>query len=216
MTKLMTAKQREDFFDCLHQNYPDPKCELKWKNTWELIVAIILSAQTTDKNVNSRTPALFQVASTPQQTLILGEEKVKSYLTSINYYNNKTRAIMALAKVLHEQYHDELPHDFETLLNLPGIGRKTASVFLNVAYNAPYIGVDTHVFRLVHRLGICTGKTPEEVQDKLQKIVPEKYKPTVALALVLLGRYICTAKKLKCNECPMYQVCYSDEKQELK
>ena len=216
MTKLMTSKQREDFFDCLHQAYPKPKCELKWTNTWELIVAIILSAQTTDRNVNLRTPALFQVANTPGQTLALGEEKVKSYLTSINYYNNKTRAIMALAKILHEQYHDEMPADFETLLTLPGIGRKTASVFLNVAYNAPYIGVDTHVFRLVHRLGICTGKTPEEVQDKLQKLVPTKYKPTVALALVLLGRYICTAKKLKCNECPMYQVCCSDEKQELK
>ena len=216
MTKLMTAEQREKFFDCLHKAYPEPKCELQWTNTWELIVAIILSAQTTDKNVNLRTPALFQVANTPKQTQDLGEEKVKSYLTSINYYNNKTRAIMALAKTLHEQYHDEMPKDFNTLLTLPGIGRKTASVFLNVAYNAPYIGVDTHVFRLVHRLGICTGKTPEEVQDKLQKIVPEKYKPTIALALVLLGRYICTAKKLKCNDCPMYQVCYSDEKQELK
>ena len=183
-----------------------------WHNTWELIVAIILSAQTTDKNVNLRTPALFKAANTPKVTLELGEDKVKSYLTSINYYNNKTRSIMALAKTLHEKYHDEMPKDFETLLTLPGIGRKTASVFLNVAYNAPYIGVDTHVFRLVHRLGICTGKTPEEVQEKLQSIVPDKYKPTVALALVLLGRYICTAKKLKCDECPMYKVCCSDEK----
>ena len=213
MTKLMTAKQREDFFDCLLHIYPNPKCELKWSNTWELIVAIILSAQTTDKNVNLRTPALFQVANTPQATLKLGEEQVKSYLTSINYYNNKTRSILALARILHDQYHDEMPTDFNTLLTLPGIGRKTASVFLNVAYHAPYIGVDTHVFRLVHRLGICTGKTPEEVQEKLQKIVPEKYKSDLALALVLLGRYVCTAKKPKCGECPMYKVCLSDEKQ---
>jgi len=214
MTKLMTAEQRRAFFDCLHHTYPNPKCELKWTNTWELIVAIILSAQTTDKNVNLRTPALFQAANTPEKTLKLGEEKVKSYLTSINYYNNKTRSIMALAQILHNQYHDQMPTDFNTLLTLPGIGRKTASVFLNVAYNAPYIGVDTHVFRLVHRLGICTGSTPEEVQDKLQKIVPDKYKPSVALALVLLGRYVCTAKKLKCGECPMYPVCCADEKQE--
>ena len=212
MTNLMTVKQRNDFFDCLNSAYPNPKCELKWTNTWELIVAIILSAQTTDKNVNLRTPALFKVANTPQATLKLGEEKVKSYLTSINYYNNKTRSIIALAQILHDNYHDKMPTDFETLTTLPGIGRKTASVFLNVAYNKPYIGVDTHVFRLVHRLGICTGKTPEEVQEKLQQLVPEKYKSTVALALVLLGRYVCTAKKLKCHECPMYDVCYSDEK----
>ena len=129
------------------------------------------------------------------------------------YYNNKAKSIVNLAKELVENFQGNLPKDFDTLIKLPGIGRKTASVFLNVAYHAPYIGGDTHVFRLVHRLKIGVGKTPQEVQEKLEQIVPEKYKPDFALAMVLLGRYICTARKPKCAECPMYEVCDSDEKE---
>lgn len=210
---LMNEAQRLKFIEKLHEVYPNPKCELNWTTPWELIMAIILSAQSTDKNVNKNTPALFKAVPTPQKAIELGIEGITPLLKSINYYNNKTKSIVNLAKELVVNFNGELPKDFDTLIKLPGIGRKTASVFLNVAYHAPYIGVDTHVFRLVHRLKICTGKTPQEVQEKLEKLVPEKYKPDFALAMVLLGRYICTARKPKCAECPMYEVCCSEEKE---
>ncbi|MBQ3695803.1 MAG: endonuclease III [Alphaproteobacteria bacterium] len=212
MQKLMDSKQLESFCAALLKAYPSPKCELKWTNTWELIVAIILSAQSTDKNVNTHAPALFAAANTPEAMLKMGYDKVHSYLTSINYHNNKAKSIMALAQVIVDKFGGQMPKDYDTLLTLPGIGHKTASVFLNVAYHAPRIGVDTHVFRLCHRLGIAFAKTPEELQKKLEQIVPEKYKPDFALALVLLGRYICTARKVKCDECPMYTICISGEK----
>ena len=212
MQKLMNPTQLEKFCEALLNAYPTPKCELKWTNTWELIVSIILSAQSTDKNVNAHTPALFAVANTPETMLKMGYDKVHSYLTSINYHNNKAKSIMNLAQVIVDKYDGKMPTDFDTLITLPGIGNKTASVFLNVAYHAPKIGVDTHVFRLCHRLGIAFAKTPEELQKKLEQIVPQKYKADFSLALVLLGRYICTARKVNCTECPMYQVCISEER----
>jgi len=210
---FMNEQQRLKFIEALHKAYPTPKCELDWSNEWELMMAIILSAQSTDKNVNKTTPALFKVADTPEKALKLGVEGITPLVKTVNYFNNKTKAIVNLAKVIVSQYHGKIPTDFNTLITLPGIGRKTASVFLNVAYHAPFIGVDTHVFRLAHRLKICAGKTPQEVQEKLEKIVPDKYKPTFALAMVLLGRYICTARKPKCLECPLHEVCLSDEKE---
>ena len=130
MQKLMNTPQLENFCAALLKAYPDPKCELKWTNPWELIVAIILSAQSTDKNVNTQTPALFAVANTPQDFLKMGYDKIHSYLTSINYHNNKARAIMNLAQVIVDKYNGEIPKDFTTLTTLPGIGNKTASVFL--------------------------------------------------------------------------------------
>lgn len=210
---LMNEQQRLKFIEVLHKAYPKPKCELNWSNEWELMMAIILSAQSTDKNVNKTTPALFAVANTPEKVLKLGIDGITPLVKTINYFNNKTKAIVKLAEVIVNQYKGKVPADFNTLITLPGIGRKTASVFLNVAYHAPFIGVDTHVFRLAHRLKICTGKTPQEVQINLEKIVPDKYKPTFALAMVLLGRYICTARKQECSECPLYDVCLSDEKE---
>lgn len=213
MTKhLMTPEQRNLFWMALQQNYPEPRCELNWTNPFSLMVAIILSAQSTDKNVNNVTDKLFQVADTPQQILELGEDGVKAYTKSINYFNNKTKHIVALADKILNKYNNIVPHDFDTLITLPGIGRKTANVFLNIIDHAPNIGVDTHVFRLCHRLKICTGKTPHDIEAKLNKIVPESYKSDVGLALVLHGRYICTARKPKCKECPLAHVCISDEK----
>lgn len=214
MSRLMNKSERDAFWDALNQAYPDPKCELNWTNPFGLMMAIILSAQSTDKNVNKVTEKLFTVADTPEQVVALGEDGLKPYTKSINYFNNKTHNIVALARVLLDKYNGQLPSTFEELITLPGIGRKTANVFLNVVYHASLIGVDTHVFRLSHRLNICTGKTPADVEEKLKKLVPEKYKPTVALGLVLHGRYICTARHPKCDECPLYHVCTSDEKQE--
>lgn len=209
---LMTSSERENFWHTLNEVYPDPRCELNYTNDFSLMVAIILSAQSTDKNVNKVTEKLFPVADTPEQFLNLGIDEIKKYTKSINYFNNKTKHIFELAKILLEKYNGQMPHDFDTLLTLPGVGRKTANVFLNIVEHAPNIGVDTHVFRLCHRLKICTGKTPQEIEHKLQKLVPDWYKPDVALALVLHGRYICTAKKPKCAECPLFNVCCSDEK----
>lgn len=209
---LMTPAQRQTFFETLNRAYPNPKCELNWTNDFTLMVAIILSAQSTDKMVNRITPALFAAADTPQKMLDLGTEKITQLVSSINYFNNKTRSIMGLAKVLTEKYNGKMPTDFDTLLTLPGVGRKTANVFLNVAYHTPTIGVDTHVLRLINRLKLGVAKTPDEGEKIMQKIVPDWYKADVALALVLHGRYICTAKKPKCADCPLKAVCLADEK----
>lgn len=212
MAQLMTAEQRKRFWAALQKAYPNPGCELHWSNPWELMMAIILSAQTTDKQVNRVTPALFQAADTPEKILDLGEDKVRALVKSVNYFNNKTRSIVNLAHVVATQFGGSIPRDFDTLITLPGIGRKTAAVFLNVAYHAPYIGVDTHVFRLCHRLKICTGKKPGDIEKQLYDLVPQAYQADVALALVLFGRYVCKAAKPLCDKCPMYDVCISDEK----
>ena len=210
---MMTAGERTAFWQALARAYPNPKCELKWSNPFALLVAIILSAQSTDKNVNAVTDQLFPVADTPAQIAALGEDGVKQYTRRINYYNNKTKHIVALAREILNRYGGQVPTDFETLLTLPGVGRKTANVFLNIVFHTPNIGVDTHVFRLCHRLKICGGKTPEEVEKNLNKRVPSAYKADVGLALVLHGRYVCTARKPKCALCPLYEVCRADEKE---
>ena len=209
---LLSQQELEEFCSALHALYPNPQCELVWENPWQLIMAIILSAQSTDKNVNRVTPELFKAVPTPEKAVELGEDGVRPFVKSINYFNNKTRSIVALAQKLLDQHQGKMPTDFDTLVTLPGIGKKTASVFLNVAYHKPYIGVDTHIFRLAHRLKLCTGKTPAEVQEKLEKCVPERYKKSFALAMVLLGRYICQARKPRCEECPIYGICKADEK----
>ena len=212
MARLMTAAERSIFWQALKQAYPQPRCELNWSNPFALLMAIILSAQSTDKTVNKITEKLFPVADTPDQVVALGEEGLKVYTKSINYFNNKTHHIFMLAKILMEKYNGQVPHDFDTLITLPGIGRKTANVFLNIVDHAPMIGVDTHVFRLCHRLKICTGKNPPEIETKLHKLVPPDFKADVSLALVLHGRYICTARKPHCEQCPIYDACRADEK----
>ena len=204
---LMQKKELIKFLDKLFEVYPNPRCELNYQNHFTLLTAIILSAQSTDKSVNKVTETLFKVASTPNEMLKLGEEGLKQHIKSINYFNNKAKSIINLSRELIEKHNSTVPNNFETLLSLSGVGKKTASVFLNVAFHAPFIGVDTHVFRLCHRLNICKGKDPSTVQDKLQKIIPVPYRPDVALALVLHGRYICTAKKPKCGSCPLIDVC---------
>lgn len=209
---LMKKNELKLFLDKLFEVYPNPRCELNYTNHFTLLVAIVLSAQSTDKGVNKVTEKLFQVASTPEEMLSLGEEKLKQYIRSINYFNNKAKSIINLSCQLVDQHNSQVPNDFETLKTLSGVGQKTASVFLNVAYHAPFIGVDTHVFRLCHRLNICKGKDPTTVQEKLQKIIPPSYQPDVALALVFHGRYICTAKRPKCATCPLKEVCTAIEK----
>lgn len=212
MQKYMTSDERTAFFDALASTYPNPQCELNYTSHFTLLVAIILSAQSTDKGVNKVTAGLFPVADTPKAIVDLGLDQLKIYLKSINYFNNKAKSIYHLSQVLLDQYHGSVPLDFDTLVTLPGVGRKTANVFLNVACQAPRLGVDTHVFRLCHRLKICSGKTPTEIEKKLEKLIPEHHKKNACLALVLHGRYICKALHPKCAECPLIHACPADIK----
>lgn len=208
----MTPKNIETFFERLEKAYPNPRSELEFINPYTLMVSIILSAQATDKGVNKATSPLYKVVQTPEQMLELGEDGLKQYVKSINYYNNKSRSIIRMSEVLLEKYHGEFPKTVDELMTLPGVGRKTANVFLNVAYHAPLIAVDTHVFRVGNRLKLAPGKTPLEVEEKLEKIVPDRFKPDAQHLLVLFGRYRCTAKKPKCLGCPVIDLCpYPDK-----
>lgn len=201
----------KEFFARLKKLNPDPQCELDYKTPYTLLVAIVLSAQTTDKNVNKATPALFKAASTPEAMIELGEEKLKDYIRSIGLFNNKAKSIIALSNDLIEKYNGEIPKDVGELQKLPGVGRKTANVFLNTMYGLPTFGVDTHVLRLGNRIGIAPGKTPLEVEKNLSKavtgVVPDEDLKYISHWLVLHGRYICTAKKTKCDECPVADLC---------
>ncbi len=208
----MTKEEIQTFFELLRAQNPNPKCELNFKNAYTLMVAIILSAQATDKGVNKATEALFEKVQTPEQMLALGEDGLREYVKSLNYFNNKSRNIIRMTEVLLDKYNGEFPRDLDELQTLPGVGRKTANVFLNVLEHRPLIAVDTHVFRLGNRLGLAPGKTPLDVEMKLAQVVPDEFKPDAQHWLVLLGRYICKAKHPKCHECPVSSVCHAAEK----
>ena len=170
-------------------------------------MAIILSAQATDKGVNKATAPLFEKVQTAQDMKELGEEGLKGYIKTLNYYNTKAKNIMKMTEVLLEEFNGEVPCDFEVLQTLPGVGRKTANVFLNVWEKRPVIAVDTHVFRVANRLKIAEGKTPLDVEEKLAKVVPDAYKVNAQHWMVLFGRYICKAKNPKCESCPVCDLC---------
>lgn len=208
----MTPQNISLFFEGLLKRFPNPMCELSFKNEYTLMVAIILSAQATDKGVNKATAPLFEKVQTPQEMLKLGADGLKEYVKSLNYFNNKTKSIMAMSQVLLDKYNGKFPNDLDELQKLPGVGRKTANVFLNVAHNAPLIAVDTHVFRLANRLNLAKGDTPLAVELLLKEKVPEKYKPIAQHLLVLFGRYICKAVKPDCENCPVADLCKSPEK----
>ncbi len=199
-------------FERLLKEFPEPKCELEFINPYTLMVSIILSAQATDKGVNKATEPLFKNVQTPEAMLALGEEGLREYVKSLNYYNNKARNIIRMTEVLLRDYHGQFPKDLVELQKLPGVGRKTANVFLNVAYNYPLIAVDTHVFRVSNRLKIALGDTPLEVEEGLSKVVPEEFKPVAQHLLVLFGRYICKAVHPKCVSCPVRDLCSYPEK----
>ena len=191
---------------------PEPGTELEYKNAFTLLVAIVLSAQSTDKGVNKATKALFEVADTPAKMAALGLEKIKDYIKTIGLYNNKAKNILALSQQLVEKYGGEVPHDREALENLPGVGRKTANVILNVWWKEPTVAVDTHVLRLAERLELSDGKTPMAVESDLNRILPDDYKMYVNHWLVLFGRYICKAQKPDCAGCPVAQFCRCADK----
>ncbi len=191
---------------------PDPKTELEYKNAYTLLVAVVLSAQSTDKGVNKATKSLFEIADTPQKMLDLGIDKLKEHIKTIGLYNNKAKHIMALSSELVSKFNGDIPSSRADLENLPGVGRKTANVILNVWFNQPTLAVDTHVFRIAHRLDLSDGKTPREVEDDLVKVLPAKYIKNANHWLVLFGRHTCKAIKPDCKNCPISDYCYAKDK----
>ena len=191
---------------------PDPKCELNFHNPYTLLVAVVLSAQSTDKGVNKATAELFKVANTPQKMLSLGEQNLKDYIKTIGLFNNKAKNIILLSKPLAEKFNGEVPADRDILTQLPGVGRKTANVFLNVWYNQPTLAVDTHVMRIAHRLDFSQGKTPLEVELDLLKVLPPEIVKNTNHWLVLFGRYICKAQHPLCDKCPISAYCRCSDK----
>jgi endonuclease-3 len=209
----MSPAKREEFFRRLAQAIPDPKSELHFGNPFELLVAVVLSAQATDKGVNLATAKLFPVASTPEKMAALGVEGLEPYVRTIGLYRGKARNVVALSKLLIEKHGGKVPRTREALEELPGVGRKTANVVLNAAFGEPTIAVDTHVFRVSNRTGLAPGKDPLEVELKLLKVVPKKYLPHAHHYLILHGRYTCVAKKPLCGRCPVYEPCeFKDKK----
>lgn len=201
-----------EIMDIFNQKDPNPRCELNYSNAFTLLVAVVLSAQSTDKGVNRATEELFKIADTPQKMVALGLDKLKQYIKTIGLYNNKAKNIIALSKELTEKYQGEVPHNREALENLAGVGRKTANVVLNVWFNEPTLAVDTHVMRISHRLNMSDGKNPLEVEKDLLKVLPDNYKKNANHWLVLFGRYICKAQKPDCPNCPVSSFCHSADK----
>lgn len=191
---------------------PNPQCELNFHNPYTLLVAVVLSAQSTDKGVNKATEALFKVADTPQKMLALGEEKLKEYIKTIGLFNNKAKNIILLSRQLVEEFGGVVPADRDTLTKLAGVGRKTANVVMNVWYHQPTLAVDTHVMRIAHRLDFSQGKTPLEVEEDLMKVLPEEMVINTNHWLVLFGRYICKAQKPLCEKCPIKDYCKCGDK----
>jgi endonuclease-3 len=209
--RLAPAEQARiaEIFRRFEEQESDPRTELEYDSPYTLVVSVALSAQATDVSVNKATAKLYKVADTPQKMLALGEEGLKPYISSIGLYNTKAKNVIALSRILVEQYGGEVPLTREALQALPGVGRKTASVVLNELRIEPAIAVDTHVFRVAHRLGLSTGKTPDQVEAELMSIVPEPLLTRAHHWLILHGRYVCVARRPKCEECVVADLCPS-------
>jgi len=203
----MNAEKCREIFRRLKLAIPEPTTELGYTSTFELLIAVILSAQATDKGVNLATAKLFPVANTPQAILTLGLEGLERYIKTIGLYHSKAKNIIATCQMLVEDRDGQVPGTREALERLPGVGRKTANVMLNTAFGQPTIAVDTHIFRLGNRTGLAPGKTPLEVENKLMKAVPKAYLHDAHHLLILHGRYTCIARKPKCGQCVIEDLC---------
>lgn len=203
-----SPKQRATaIMEILSKSMPEPKTELNFHNPYTLLVAVTLSAQATDVSVNKATEGLFQDVQSPQQMLDLGIKELIQYIRTIGLYNSKAKNVMAMAEILVEQYNGMVPQTLEELQALPGVGRKTANVVLNVAFGQPTIAVDTHIFRVANRTGIAKGKTPDIVERKLMKVIPPNYQMHAHHWLILHGRYVCKARKPDCVSCTVSDYC---------
>ena len=201
-----------EFYRRLAELNPSPETELEFGNTYQLLVAVVLSAQATDVGVNKATRLLFQDVKTPQQMLDLGEEGLKQHIKTIGLFNAKAKNVIAACRLLVEQYGGEVPRDRAALEALPGVGRKTANVVLNTAFGEPTIAVDTHIFRVSNRTGLAPGKDVRAVEDKLVKVVPDEYKQDAHHWLILHGRYVCKARKPDCPQCVIRDLCRFKDK----
>ncbi|MBM3557760.1 MAG: endonuclease III [Alphaproteobacteria bacterium] len=208
----MKADKVEALFARLRAATPEPKGELVATNPYTLLVAVVLSAQATDAGVNKATPALFALADTPAKMLALGLERLKGLVKTIGLYNAKAANILKLSEILIARHGGEVPRSREALVTLPGVGRKTANVVLNIAFGEPTIAVDTHVFRVANRVGLAPGKTPEAVEAKLDTVVPATYKRHAHHWLILHGRYVCLARKPRCPGCVIADLCAFKDK----
>lgn len=203
----MNPKKREAIFERFEYYNPHPTTELEYRSPFELLISVILSAQATDISVNKATQTLYAIAHTPAAILALGLEGLKSYIKTIGLYNTKAKHIIQTCKILVDQHQGEVPHTRLALEKLPGVGRKTANVILNTVFDEPTIAVDTHIFRVANRTKIAVGNTPLEVEKKLLKVVPKRYRLRAHHWLILHGRYICQARKPKCPQCIIRDLC---------
>lgn len=203
----MKSADRIAFFTRLRELNPKPKTELEYSSPFELLAAVLLSAQATDVGVNKATRKLFPIANTPAAVLALGEEKLKRFINTIGLYNAKAAHLVAACKMLVELHHGEVPRDRTSLEALPGVGRKTANVVLNTAFGEPTIAVDTHIFRVANRTGLAPGKNVDAVEHKLLKMVPAEFRLDAHHWLILQGRYTCKARKPLCGACPLRDLC---------
>jgi endonuclease-3 len=212
LARCLTRAEVAEFFNCLAAATPDPRTELQYRSPFELLVAVVLSAQTTDAAVNRATPALFAAAPDAAAMASLGAEGIGTFIRSIGLWQSKARHVAQLAQLLVERHAGQVPGDRAALEALPGVGRKTANVVLNVVFGEPTMAVDTHIFRLGNRTGIAPGKTPRAVEDALLKRTPKDRLPLAHHWLILHGRYICRARKPLCGQCPAYEPCgYRDK-----
>ena len=216
MAGLLNNSKRAQIFSLLRQGNPAPRSELRYSSPFELLVSVVLSAQATDVSVNKATEKLFEVANTPEQFVSLGVKRLKRYIKSIGLYNTKAENIIKTCNILVREHDSEVPADRETLQTLPGVGRKTANVILNNAFGQPTIAVDTHIFRVSNRTGLAPGKNVLEVELRLLKFVPDEYRLHAHHWLILHGRYTCMARKPKCGECVIYELCEWREKESFR
>ncbi|MFP4003298.1 MAG: endonuclease III [Alphaproteobacteria bacterium] len=212
MGRKLSAKKVEEVFRRFAEREPEPQGELEHINPYTLLVAVVLSAQATDKGVNKATAPLFAAADTPQKMVALGEAGVRDYIRTIGLYRNKAKNVIALSRKLIEEHGGEVPPSREALEALPGVGRKTANVVLNIAFGEPTIAVDTHIFRVANRTGIAPGATPLEVEKGLEKRVPKDYRLHAHHWLILHGRYVCKARKPDCPVCLINDLCTYEAK----
>ena len=210
--RRLQAQEIEEIFRRFHKIEPEPKGELDSVNAFTFLVAVVLSAQATDVGVNRATVSLFKIADTPEKMAALGEEGLRDYIKSIGLYRTKAKNVIALSKALVEKHESKVPHDREALEALPGVGRKTANVVLNIIFGEPTIAVDTHLFRLGNRTGLAPGNSPLEVEKGLLKVIPKQYLRHAHHWLILHGRYICKARKPECWRCPIADLCQFTEK----
>ena len=208
----MNAETRSEMFGRLLKQLPNPTTELNYSTSFELLVAVTLSAQATDKSVNQVTDILFPLANTPETIFDLGEDKLRDTIKSIGLFNSKAKHIIQTCRILIDKYNSEVPETRKELEALPGVGRKTANVVLNTAFGQPTIAVDTHIYRVANRTAIASGKTVLEVEKKLIKFIPDEFKVPAHHLMILHGRYVCKARSPHCSECTLLDLCEYEEK----